>query len=136
MRFRLRCVVLLLAAFAAHAVTARGGQNSLADAQREFNGGRYHQAVDMLTDAVVKSPQDGPLHFLLGQSYYELQDYTRAVTSFERSVQLAPNQSEYHDWLGIRRFAAAFGAGVDASRLGHQGASETGTRGVTAHKSS
>ena len=100
MRFRLRCVVLLLAAFAAHAVTARGGQNSLADAQREFNAGHYHQAVDALTDAIGKSPQDGPLHFLLGQSYYELREYTRAVTSFERSVQLAPNQSEYHDWLG------------------------------------
>src|ERR1700704_5588449 len=100
MRFRLRCVVLLLVAFAVHAVTARGGQNSLADAQREFNAGHYHQAVDALTDAVAKSPQDAPLHFLLGQSYYELREYTRAVTSFERSVQLGPNQSEYHDWLG------------------------------------
>src|SRR6266566_2565972 len=100
MRFRLRCVVLLLAAFAAHAVTARGGQNSLADAQRDFNAGHYHQAVDALTEAIGKSPQDGPLHFLLGQSYYELREYTRAVTSFERGVQLVPNQSEYHDWLG------------------------------------
>ena len=68
--------------------------------QREFNAGRYHRAVDALTDAVAKSPDDAQLHFLLGQCYYELREFTRAVTSFERSVQLVPNQSEYHDWLG------------------------------------
>jgi len=100
MNFRLRCAILLAAACALHASPARCAQNAVADAQREFNAGHYHKAVDALTDSAAKSPDDAPLHFLLGQCYYELREFTRAVTSFERSVQLAPNQSEYHDWLG------------------------------------
>jgi len=100
MNFRLRCAILLTAACALHASPARCAQNAVADAQREFNAGHYHKAVDALTDSAAKSPDDAPLQFLLGQCYYELREFTRAVTSFERSVQLAPNQSEYHDWLG------------------------------------
>jgi tetratricopeptide (TPR) repeat protein len=100
MKLRVRFTVLLLATCTLQAGPARGAQAPLGDAQREFNAGRYHRAVDGLTDAVTKSPDDAQLHFLLGQCYYELREFTRAVTSFERSVQLAPNQSEYHDWLG------------------------------------
>jgi tetratricopeptide (TPR) repeat protein len=100
MNFRLRCAVLLLAACALQAAPVRGAQDPLANAQREYNAGRYHRAVDALTNAVAKSTDSAPLHFLLGQCYYQLREFTRAVTSFERSVQLAPNQSEYHDWLG------------------------------------
>ncbi len=100
MNFRLRCAILIGAACTLRPAPARAAQTPLADAQREFNAGRYHRAVDALTDAVAKSPDDAPLHFLLGQSYYELREFTRAVTSFERSVQLVPNHSEYHDWLG------------------------------------
>jgi tetratricopeptide (TPR) repeat protein len=100
MKFCLRFAILMVAAGALHASSACGGQNALADAQREFNAGQYHKAVDALTDAAAKSPDDGRLSFLLGQCYYELREFTRAVTSFERSIQLVPSQSEYHDWLG------------------------------------
>ena len=100
MKFHLRCAILLMAACTLRASSARCGQNSLVDAQRDFNAGRYHKAVDALTVATAKSPDDAPLQFLLGQCYYELREFTRAVSSFERSVQLFPNQSEYHDWLG------------------------------------
>jgi tetratricopeptide (TPR) repeat protein len=100
MKFHVRCVILLAAAWALHASPARCAQNAIADAQREFNAGHYHKAVDALTVAAAKAPDDAPLHFLLGQCYYELREFTRAVSSFERSVQIAPNESEYHDWLG------------------------------------
>ena len=99
----LRLVLAVLLLFALHVpdvVPARAGQGPLADAQREYKAGQYHRVVDILTDAAVKSPNDAPLYFLLGQCYYQLREFTRAATSFERSVQLAPNQSEYHDWLG------------------------------------
>ena len=100
MKFHLRCAILLLVACMLRASSARCGQNSLVDAQRDFNAGRYHKAVDALTVATAKSPDDAPLQFLRGQCYYELREFTRAMSSFERSVQLFPNQSEYHDWLG------------------------------------
>ena len=41
-----------------------------------------------------------PCIFLLGQSYFQLREFPRAAASLERAVQLAPKNSEYHDWLG------------------------------------
>ncbi len=75
-------------------------QTPLADAQRDYNAGRYNRVVDTLNGAIPKSPNDASLYFLLGQSYYELGDFTRAVTSLEHAVQFAPKESRYHDWLG------------------------------------
>lgn len=80
--------------------SALAGQFSLADAQRDYNAGRYNRAVDALNSAIAKSPNDASLHFLLGQSYYQLHEFPRAVASLERAVQLAPKDSDYHDWLG------------------------------------
>jgi tetratricopeptide (TPR) repeat protein len=62
-----------------------------ADAQRDYNAGRYNRAVDALNGAIAKSPNDASLHFLLGQSYYQLREFTtRAPASLERAVQLSP----------------------------------------------
>jgi tetratricopeptide (TPR) repeat protein len=75
-------------------------QTPLSEAQRDYNAGRYSRVADSLTSAVVNSPNDAAMLFLLGQSYYELRDYTRAMTEVERAIQLEPKNSEYHDWLG------------------------------------
>jgi tetratricopeptide (TPR) repeat protein len=79
--------------------SALAGQSSLAEAQHDYNAGRYNRAVDALNSAIAKSPDDASLHFLLGQSYYQLGEFPRASASFERAVQLTPNNSEYRDWL-------------------------------------
>jgi tetratricopeptide (TPR) repeat protein len=76
------------------------GQSTLADAQHDYNAGRYNRTVDALNSAIAKTPNDAALHFLLGQSYYQLREFPRAVASLERAVQLVPKDSEYHDWLG------------------------------------
>jgi tetratricopeptide (TPR) repeat protein len=75
-------------------------QTPLADAQRDYNAGRYNRAVDLLNGAIANDPNDAPLHFLLGQGYYQLREYLRAAASLERAVQLSPKESAYHDWLG------------------------------------
>jgi tetratricopeptide (TPR) repeat protein len=79
---------------------AFAGQSSNADAQHDYNAGRYNRAVDALNGSIAKSPDDASLHYLLGQCYYELRDYTRAIASLERAAQLSPKNSEIHDWLG------------------------------------
>ena len=81
-------------------IPASHAQTALADAQRDYNAGRYNRVVDALTTATARTPNDAPLHFLLGQSFYELREFPRAIDSLERAVQLAPMKSEYHDWLG------------------------------------
>jgi tetratricopeptide (TPR) repeat protein len=87
-------------AFALNAAPAPGGQSALGDIQRDYNAGHYNRAVDALNAAALKAPDDASLHFLLGQSYYQLRDYQRAIVSLERAVQLSPKESPYHDWLG------------------------------------
>jgi tetratricopeptide (TPR) repeat protein len=79
---------------------ALGGQSSLADAQQNYNAGRYNRTVDAVNSAIARSPNDASLHLLLGESYYQLREFSRAAASFERAIQLAPKESEYHDWLG------------------------------------
>jgi tetratricopeptide (TPR) repeat protein len=64
------------------------------------NTGRYQELALALQTAVVDQPQSPVLHYWLGRSYYELRDYNRAESSFERATELAPSRSEYHDWLG------------------------------------
>jgi tetratricopeptide (TPR) repeat protein len=75
-------------------------QSPLGDAQHDYNAGRYNRAVDALNIATAKLPDDASLQLLLGQSYYQLREFQHAVASLERAVQLAPKDSEYHDWLG------------------------------------
>jgi tetratricopeptide (TPR) repeat protein len=65
-----------------------------------FNAGRYPELVRVLQAAVETQPQSAPLHYWLGRSYYELRDYSRAMSSLERATQLAPDRSEYFDWYG------------------------------------
>jgi len=98
-RFSLAAAAVILACGWGGAYV-HAGQTSLADAQHDYNAGRYNRAVDALNIAIVKSPNDPALQFLLGESYYQLREFPRAVASLERAVQLDPKNSEYHDWLG------------------------------------
>lgn len=98
-RFRYALPGLCLAC-GALCVSLSQAQTPLADAQRDYNGGHYNHAVDALNSAIAKSPDDASMHFLLGQSYFQLREFTRAIASLERAVALTPKQSEYHDWLG------------------------------------
>ncbi len=98
-RFLVMVVAVILADGLGGAL-ALAGQTALADAQREYNGGRYNRAVDALNEVVAKTPNDAASYELLGESYYQLREFPRAMNDFERAVQLAPKNSEYHDWLG------------------------------------
>ncbi len=81
-------------------VSSLRAQTSLADAQKDYNAGRYTRAVDELTIETSKSPDDAPLYFLLGQCHYQLREFSKAIDAEEHAVKLSPDQSEYHDWLG------------------------------------
>lgn len=93
-------VLAFCLAYGTYGRPASQAEGPLAEAQRDYNAGRYNRAVDMLTRAVTNSPDDASLQFLLGQSFYQLGEFPRAIASLEAAVQLAPNNSAYHDWLG------------------------------------
>lgn len=101
MKTRFAAVVLgMFLVYPALARETRQSQPPLAELQRDYNAGRYNRVVDVLLKAVEANPNDASLHFLMGESYYELQDYQKAMNSLERAVQLSPRDSNYHDWLG------------------------------------
>jgi tetratricopeptide (TPR) repeat protein len=100
MRRSLLAAVALAALSTSGATAGPAGQTPAADSQRDYNAGRYNRAVDALNTAIAKTPDDASLHFLLGQSYYQLREYPRAVATLERAVQLSPKDSQFHDWLG------------------------------------
>jgi tetratricopeptide (TPR) repeat protein len=97
---RVGMALLLLYMISVHAVSASTAQSARFDAQQDYEAGHYRLAVDKLTRAITDYPDDAVLHFLLGQCYYQLREFTPAITSFERSIHLVESRSEYHDWLG------------------------------------
>jgi tetratricopeptide (TPR) repeat protein len=101
MRHRfLNAILVLCLAAASLGVSVSHAQTPLAEGKKDYNAGHYNRVVDAMTAASTKDPNDASLYFLLGQSLYQLGEFPRAITSLERAVQLAPKESEIHDWLG------------------------------------
>ena len=72
----------------------------LGAAQVRVSAGDYSGAAEMLKEILLSTPGDAAAHYLSGRCYYELHDYDHAVEEAVRSVELAPENSLYHQWLG------------------------------------
>jgi tetratricopeptide (TPR) repeat protein len=75
-----------------------------------YSPGSYSQVADALQAAIVQHPKDACLYYWVGRSYFEIRDFNRSISSWERAVALDPGRSEYHDWLG-----RAYGQKADES---------------------
>jgi tetratricopeptide (TPR) repeat protein len=62
--------------------------------------GRADDALRVLRKQVESAPQDAQAYHLLSRTYFALQKWDDAVRMGERAVALAPNNSDYHMWLG------------------------------------
>ena len=92
----------MLAAASLHLSTAFSkGEAPLApDIERLYDAGQYRQAAEALRAALEQNPQNTSLDYWLGRSFFEIRDFSKAISSFERAVKIVPSSSEYHDWLG------------------------------------
>jgi tetratricopeptide (TPR) repeat protein len=68
--------------------------------RQAYEACEYHRATELLRQAAESAPQNGEIHLLLAQSYYEAEQRDAAITSAERAVALDPKNSVYHEWLG------------------------------------
>src|SRR5580700_5869695 len=75
-------------------------QSGLESARALFDQGHYKEARDLLRAEISKSPNDPELYFWLGHCEFELFDNDAAINNAERAVQLKPNNSSYHYFLG------------------------------------
>ena len=65
-----------------------------------YNAGSYSSAADALQVAIAQNPKDASLYYWLGRCYFEIRDFNRSISNWERAVALDSDRSEYHDWLG------------------------------------
>jgi len=62
--------------------------------------GRVDDAIKALDLQLKISPRDAQAFNLLSRSYFAMQKWDRAIEAGEKAVSIAPNNSEYHMWLG------------------------------------
>lgn len=62
--------------------------------------GRVDQAIASLQGQLNSMPNDAESHHLLCRSYFALGAWDRAIAECEKAVQLGPQNSRYHLWLG------------------------------------
>ncbi len=68
--------------------------------QELLTSGRVDEAVTELQKQVAARTTDAEVFHMLCRAYYSLENWDQAVKAGERAVELAPNKSAYHMWLG------------------------------------
>jgi tetratricopeptide (TPR) repeat protein len=66
-----------------------------------FGQGKLDDARRILADGVARNPASAPMHYYLGNIYYELDALDLAVSSFNRSLSIEPEQPEVLANLGL-----------------------------------
>ena len=62
--------------------------------------GRVDEAITALRAQIGQSPNDASAHNLMCRAYFTLGDWDRGISACEKAVSLAPDNSQYHLWLG------------------------------------
>jgi tetratricopeptide (TPR) repeat protein len=93
---RRRFPFLIVAIFAASAALA--GADGAAPAL--LASGRVDEAIAALHGQINSSPNDAVAHNLLCRAYFTLGQWDRGISACEKAVALAPENGQYHLWLG------------------------------------
>jgi tetratricopeptide (TPR) repeat protein len=62
--------------------------------------GHVDEAIATLRGQINASPNDAVAHNLLCRAYFSLADWDRGISACEKAVALAPQNSQFHLWLG------------------------------------
>lgn len=62
--------------------------------------GHVDEAIIMLDGQLKRSPDDALAHNLLCRAYFTLGEWDRGISNCEKAVQLSPDNSQFHLWLG------------------------------------
>jgi tetratricopeptide (TPR) repeat protein len=65
-----------------------------------LNAGRADEAIRVLNGKIAANPKDAEAYNQLCRAYYFQENYDPAIANCERAVQLDPESSSYHMWLG------------------------------------
>jgi tetratricopeptide (TPR) repeat protein len=74
---------------------------AMADSPRDMlAAGRVDDAISALNGQASSNPRDAELMHLLCRAYFQYEDWDRAESRCKRAIELQPNNSGYHRWLG------------------------------------
>src|SRR5260370_12591706 len=90
-------LALLVLAVLAPAAAAAGADEAVPSLLAE---GRVDEAIAALYGQIKASPDDALAHNLLCRAYFSLGQWDRGISDCEKAVSLAPQESQYHLWLG------------------------------------
>lgn len=65
-----------------------------------LSAGRADEALSALHARLAAAPNDAEAYHLLSRAYYHLERWDDAAHAAEQAIRLAPNNSDYHMWLG------------------------------------
>ena len=69
------------------------------DAVSLLQNGRANQALQVLNARIQKDASDAQAYNLMARVYFQLEQWDDAIRAAEKSVALAPQVGEYHQWL-------------------------------------
>ena len=80
------------------ALSATAGADETAPAM--LAAGKVDDAIATLHGQIASAPNDALAHNLLCRAYFSLGEWDRGIGHCEKAVSLAPENSQYHLWLG------------------------------------
>ena len=95
--------IAIIFLFGALAAFSSGEQASIATANKEYSAGSYQAAADLyqkVVDAGYASPE---LFYNMGNSYFKMNDYARAILWYERARRLDPGNEDINFNLNVAK---------------------------------
>src|SRR5487761_896192 len=80
-----------------------------------LNNGHANEAIALLQQDLSKNSANATDHDLLCRVYIEEERWTEAEQECNRAVELEPNNSRYHEWLGRAYGGAAAHASLTSA---------------------
>jgi tetratricopeptide (TPR) repeat protein len=81
-------------------------------ARQDLNNGHANDAIALLQEDLSRDSANAADHDLLCRVYIQEEQWSRAEQECNRAVELEPNNSRYHEWLG-----RAYGGGAAHASL-------------------
>jgi len=94
----MRCLLSIAVMFFFSVSIATAGADETAPSL--IANGRVDEAIARLYGQISASPNDALAHNLLCRAYFSLGEWDRGISNCEKAVALAPNNSQFHLWLG------------------------------------
>ncbi len=81
-------------------LSAQINNNEIQNGVELFKAREMEQAKTFFQDYVDSNSEDPEGYFYLGRIFFRQVDYKQAEKNFKKAIELEPNSSKYHNWLG------------------------------------